>query len=175
MSKYVKDLIGGHYHKRLEDVSDALIVNVIGLDVNQSVVLRKRLREKNIKLFVVKNSLAKRATEGTPLAPAFEGLEGAAAVVWGGDDFVSLVKEIVQLHNDGDYEAFKARGGVMEGVVLTTDRVKEISTWPSHGEQLSILSGQILSPAANLAACLKGPGGMLASQVKKKSKSEDQE
>ena len=75
MSKYVKDLVSKHYAQRLDGVDDALVVNVIGLDANQSVVLRKELREKNIQLLVVKNSLAKRATEGTPLAPG-EGVTG---------------------------------------------------------------------------------------------------
>jgi large subunit ribosomal protein L10 len=44
------------------------------------VVLRRQLREKNIHLLVVKNGLAKRATEGTPLSAAFDGAEGALAV-----------------------------------------------------------------------------------------------
>ena len=48
----------------------------------------KSCGSKNIKLMVVKNSLARRATEGTPLAPAFEGVEGTLAVVWGGEDIV---------------------------------------------------------------------------------------
>ena len=65
----------------------------------QTVVLRKELREKGIQLTVVKNSLARRATEGTVLAPAFEGLEGTLAAVWGAEDFVSLAKEVVRLHD----------------------------------------------------------------------------
>ena len=54
----------------LDGVDDALLVNVVGLDANQSVLLRKQLRDKNIQLLVVKNSLARRATEGTSLGPS---------------------------------------------------------------------------------------------------------
>ena len=69
MSKRIKNLLADEFSQRLEGVNDALLVNVIGLDANQSVVLRRQLREKNIELMVVKNGLAKRATEGTALAP----------------------------------------------------------------------------------------------------------
>jgi large subunit ribosomal protein L10 len=172
MSKYVKNLVANDIGRRLEGVEDALLVNVIGLDANSSVVLRKRLREKDINLLVVKSSLAKRATEGSSLAPAFKGVEGSLAVVWGGEDFISLTKEVTALHNDRDYKAFEARGGVMDGEALSADRVKEISKWPNRAEQLSILSGQILAPGANLSAALLGIGGQLASQIKQKSEEE---
>ncbi len=142
------------------------MADVIGMDANTTSSLRKRLREKNISLMVVKNSIARRATEGTSLAPAFEGLNGTAAMLWGADDFVSLVKEVVALDKDEeDFEKFAARGGVMDGEALDSDKVKEISKWPSREEQLSMLVGQILGPGSTLAAQLIGPGGSLASQI----------
>ncbi len=173
MSKYVKDLISKDLAGRLEGVDDALLVNVIGLDANKTVTLRKELRAKNINLMVVKNSLAMRATKGTPLEAAFEGATGTLALVWGAEDFVSLVKEIDNLDKDkDDYEIVKTRGGVMDGEQLSAERVKEISKWPNRTEQLSMLVGQILGPGAQLVSQLKGPGGSLASQIEQKSKEE---
>ena len=115
----------------MDGVQDCVLANVIGLDANTSVALRRRLREKDIHLLVVKNSLARRATEGTQLAPAFEGLQGSAAVLWGGEDFVSLVKEVIELDKAAEFEQFKARGGAMDGESLTAERVHEISKWPT--------------------------------------------
>ena len=116
---------------------------------------------------VIKNSLARRATEGTSLANAFEGLSGTAAVMWGAEDFVSLVKEVAQLDKDEEFEQFKARGGVMDGgASFSPERVLEISKWPNREEQLSLLVGQILGPGSQLASQLSGPGSALASQVK---------
>lgn len=169
MSKYVKDLLTKDLSNRLAGVDDALLVNVVGMEANQTVMLRKNFRDKNISLAVVKNSLARRATEGTPLSPAFEGVEGTLAIVWGGEDFVSLVKEVTEIDKSPEYEFFQTRGGVMDGEQLTPQRVKDISKWPNRAEQLSILSGQLLSPGATLSAQLLGPGGALASQIKKKS------
>lgn len=168
MSKYLKNLMADDLKQRLEGVDEALLVNVIGIDANKTVALRRQLREKNINLLVIKNSQVQRATEGTPLAVACENLEGTAALCWGGEDFVSLVKEVVELDKSEDYEAFAARGGVMDGEAVSAERLREISKWPNRQEQLSILSGQILAPGANLSAQLRGPAGQLASQVKQK-------
>ncbi len=170
MSKFVKQLITSELKTKFDAVDDALLVNVIGMDANETVMLRKELREKNIGLMVVRKSLAKRAKEGSPLATALDDMEGSLAVCWGSEDFVSLAKEITRLNDDEEtYAKFETRGGVMDGEQLSADRVKEISKWPSRTEQLSLLVGQILGPGGTLAAQLKGPGGTLASQIKSKS------
>ena len=169
MSKAVKNLVINDLSKKLDGVNDCLLVDVIGINANDTCALRKRLRDKNIHLTVIKNGLARRAAEGTPLAPAFEQMEGSLAVCWGGDDFIDLVKEVTELDKDEDLEHFQARGGVMDGESLTPDKVREISKWPNRAEQLSMLVGQILGPGSTLAAQLIGPGGTLAGQVKSKS------
>ena len=169
MSKYVKDLITKDLRNRLAGVEDALLVDVIGLENNKNVVLRQRLRQKNIHLLVVKNSLARRATEGTRLAPAFETAEGTMALVWGGEDIIALAKEVVKIAQDKEFERFVPKGGVMNGQPLAAEQVKAVSKWPTRQEQLSILVGQVLSPGASLSSQLLGAGAKLASQIKKKS------
>ncbi len=168
MSKTVKDLVSNELRQQLTGVTDALLVNVVGLDAIRTSKLRRELRAKKIYLEVVKNSLARRATEGTPLAPAFEGQQGTLAIVWGADDVVSLAKEITRLSELKEFDGFQTRGGAMDGAKLTAAEVKGVSTWPSRTEQLSLLSGQILSPGAKLVAQLTAMGGVLASQIKQR-------
>jgi len=165
MSKFVKNLIVDQIKKELSEVQDCVLVNVIGLDAGQSGQLRDRLHEKSINIRVVKKSMAIRATEGTDLAPAFEGVGGSVAVCWGGNDFVSMVKELVELDKDENFEAFSTCGGVLDGEALTPAAVAEISKWPTREEVLSTIVGQLLGPGATLSAQLIGPGGTLASQV----------
>ncbi len=169
MSKYVKDLMTSNIRQRLEGVESALLVNVVGLNAGQDYQLRKELRGKNIQLMVIRNSLAARATEGTLVNPAFEGLDGTAAVVWGGEDIVSLAKEVVRIAKDKAFAGFSARGGALDGQKLSAEDVEKVSKWPSRAEQLSILAGQILAPGANLVSQLTSVGGALASQIKQKS------
>jgi large subunit ribosomal protein L10 len=173
MSKYVKDLIVKDLRNRLQGVEDALLVDVIGMKNEKTVQLRQRLRAKNIRLMVVKNSLARRATEGTRLGSAFDRTEGTLALIWGGDDVVSLAKEIVKIAQLKEFEPFQPKGGAIDGQPLDAEEVKAVSKWPSRQEQLSILSGQILSPGAMLSSQLLGPGAKLASQIKKKGEEAD--
>jgi large subunit ribosomal protein L10 len=168
MSKYVKNLISDHLHKRLEGVNDALLVNMIGLKSNNTMRLRNELAGKNIQVMVIKNSMAARAAAGTPLAPMFEGVTGTAAICWGCEDIVSLAKEITKLTRDEKYKPFQARGGVMDGERLSPEQVAQVAKWPGRAEQLSLLVGQILSPGADLVSQLTSAGGAIASQIEQK-------
>lgn len=166
MSKYVKNLITDHVRQKLEGVEEALLVNVIGLDANTSNLLRCELADRGISLYVVKNSLAARATADSPLGPLFENIDRCAAVVWGSEDIVSLAKAITELVGDKRFEAFEARGGVLDGEWMDAAQVKAVSKWPSRTEQISIIAGQIIGVGGKLSAQLIGAGGALASQVK---------
>jgi ribosomal protein L10 len=168
MSKTVKNLLITDLRSRLSGVGDCLLVNVVGLNSEKTTKLRSELRKKNIQLQVIKNSMARRATEGTPIAAAFEGLEGSMAVVWGTEDVVSLAKEVIRLAEAKEFQGFEARGGAIDGAKVAAAQVKVISTWPSRPEQLSLLVGQILGPGATLAGQLIGGGGTLAAQIKQK-------
>jgi large subunit ribosomal protein L10 len=92
-------------------------------------------------------------------------------VCWGGEDIVSLAKEITRLIRDDAMAPFQARGGVMDGERLSAQQVELVSKWPSRTEQLSLLLGQILSPGATLAGQLNSVGGALASQIEQKAES----
>jgi len=173
MSKYVKNLITEDLRRRLEGVGSAVLVNVSQIDAVTSTKLRKVLREKNISLLVVKNSLAQRAVASAALAPMFEGLSGPAAICWGGEDIVSLAKEVLRLAEQKEYEKLELRGGCMDGKRLTPEEVKAVSKMPTRQELLALLAGQILSPGAKLAAQILGPGGALAAQIRQKAEPEN--
>ena len=175
MSKYVKDLLTEHLRQQLQGVDDALVVNLVGMDATHDNRLRKELRSKNIEVMVVKNSLARRAVSGTRLAPAMEGMSGSTAICWGGEDLVSLAKEIVKLARDPRFAPFAPCGGVMDGEKLTAAQVEQVSRWPSRREQLSLLMGQILGPGARLGGQLLAAGGALASQIAQKGEEEGAE
>ena len=66
----------------------------------------------------MKNSLARRATAGTPLAPAMENAAGMLALAWGGEDVVDLAKELDRLQGVKDYQGFECRGGSLDGARL---------------------------------------------------------
>jgi ribosomal protein L10 len=160
MSKLVDDL-----RSRLDGVGDVIVVSVGRLDAVKTALLRQTLRKKRIHLQLVKNSLARRATAGTPLAPAFSSTEGMLAIAWGAEDVVDLAKELDRLTGVKDFEGFECRGGALDGSRLEAADVKRVAKWPTRAEQLSLLSGQISAIAGRLSGQILAAGGTLAGQI----------
>jgi len=165
MSKLVKNMLVDDLKKRLDNVADVVVVSLGRLDAQKTTELRKTLRQKKIQLQLVKNSLARRATLDSPIAPAFEKTEGMLAIAWGGDDVVDLAKELDRLAGVKDYEGFECRGGALDGARLDADDIKRVAKWPTRAEQLSILSGQISSLGGKLSGQILSVGSAIAGQL----------
>jgi len=165
MSKAIKDMLVDDLKHRLQSVGEVMVVSLGKLDAQKTTRLRHTLRKKRIHLQLVKNSLARRATAGTPLAPAMTESAGMLALAWGGEDVVDLAKEIDRIAGDKEFEGFECRGGAMDGGRLGAADVKRVAKWPTRGEQLSILSGQISSLASTLSGQILSAGGVLAGQI----------
>jgi len=173
MSKFVKQLVTNDIAKRLDGVPYLMLVGLTGVDANKNKNLRAVLADKGINLLVIKNSLAKRATEGTPLEAGFRNMTGAYAVCWGASDIVSLAKELVKLTKDKNLQGFVIRGAVLDGEFLGDAQAIEVSKWPTREEQIAILLGQILGVGAKLSGQFIAFGGKLASQIEKIAEGKD--
>ena len=73
MSKYVKELVTRDIRRRLDGVDDAVLVNCVGMDANTTNELRGELDKRDIKLLVVKNSLAASRHRGHTTFRGFRG------------------------------------------------------------------------------------------------------
>jgi large subunit ribosomal protein L10 len=165
MSKLVKDMLVDDLKKRLDNVDNVVVVSLGRLDAQKTSALRSTLRKKKIHLHLVKNSLARRATLDTPIAPAFTKTEGMLAIAWGGEDVVDLAKELDRLAGVKEFEGFECRGGALDGARLEAGDIKLVAKWPTRAEQLSILSGQISGLASTLSGQILSAGGTLAGQI----------
>ncbi len=175
MSKFVKNIITEDLRKRLTGVENALLVNLVGMQVNDSNKLRASLAEKGVRVMVIKNSLAARATAGTSLEAAFSGLTGTAALCWGASDIVSLAKEVVKVTKEKQFQKFSIIGGVLDGEAFDAKQAVEISKWPTREEQIAILLGQITGVGSKLSSQLLAGGANIASQIKQRWDSEEEE
>jgi large subunit ribosomal protein L10 len=165
MSKVIKDMLVDDLKRRLDGVGDVIVVSLGTLDAQKTTALRQALRKKRIELQLVKNSLARRAMADTPLAPAMEDAAGMLAIAWGGEDVVDLAKELDRLQGVKDFEGFECRGGALDGARLGAAEVQQVAKWPTRGEQLSLLSGQISSLGSVLSGQIISAGGALAGQL----------
>lgn len=166
MSKFVKQLVTDKLKERLTDVNYAFLVSLVGIDANRNHALRSTLEERGINMTMIKNSMARRATEGTPLAPGFEKIDGACAVCWGSTDVVNLAKELVKLTRDKTLKGFEIKAAVLDGEALDSKQAVEVSKWPTREEQISLLLGQIVGVGGKLNSQLISVGGAIASQIK---------
>ena len=139
-----------------EDVKDAqsvVLVDYRGLTVAQDTELRKQLREAGVIYKVCKNTMMKRAFEGTDFAGLDEYLEGPSAIAISKDDATAPARILCKFAKGADKLEVKA--GVVEGKVYDLAGIQELSKIPSREELLSKLLGSIQSPIANFARVIK--------------------
>jgi large subunit ribosomal protein L10 len=132
----------------------ALLVGFQGITVADDERLRRELREANLTYRVVKNTLAKRASEGTPLAQVKESFKGATAVALSTNDPVTLAKLMSKWAKEKPLFSFKA--AVVEGKAIDVKRIEELSNMPSKEELISKMMYVINSGAQRLAVCTAG-------------------
>ena len=138
-----------------DDVNGAagvVLVDYRGLTVAEDTELRKQLREAGIIYKVCKNTMMKRAFEGT----AFEGLnpylEGPSAIAISKNDATAPARIICKFAKDA--KALEVKAGVAEGTVYDANGVGELSKVPTREVLLGRLLGSMQSPIANLARVL---------------------
>ena len=136
----------------LTDAQSAVIVNYCGLTVAQDTELRKQLREAGVIYKVCKNTMMKRAFEGTDFAQLDEYLEGPSAIAISKDDATAPARIICKFAKTA--QALEVKAGVVEGTVYDANGVAELSKVPSREELLSKLLGSLQSPITNLARVL---------------------
>lgn len=134
------------------DAQSAVLVDYRGLTVAQDTALRKELREAGVVYKVYKNTLMKRAFEGTDYEQLFQHLDGPTAVAFGMEDATSPARILAKHAKTA--EALEFKGAVVEGTYYDANGVKAVASIPSREELISKLLGSLQSPITNLARVL---------------------
>lgn len=164
MSKPVKDMITQELQSRYAELDSALWLEVVGVDGVSTNQLRRELRDKDMRLEVVKNSLFRRAIGDGPLRPLAEALGGPAAIVTGGESLIDVAKLIDEWLPKA--KGIKLRGAVLEGEWLDESRVAGLSKMPTKRDLQAKVAAIILSPGGNVAGAINSGGGKIAGAVK---------
>ncbi len=165
MSKPVKEMIVSDYQGRLEGAEEALVISLRGVDAEGTETIRSGLREKSVRLTVVKNSLAKKAFEGTPLEVLGPVMKGQNAMLYSERSVVEVARELIKLVKD--FPDVELKGAVLDGELYAgEDGVTALSKFPTRDEAIAKVVTLILSSARNLVAQVKGPGSKVAGLVK---------
>jgi len=164
MSKTVKKLLTDSYREKFGDLDQALLVDIRGIDAVANNELRNELAGKDIRITVLKNTLAQAAIQNTALEPLKDLIDGPTAMVYGGESVVNVAREMVDRAKK--IEALELKGAVLDGQLFGPDEVERLSKYPTREEAVAEVVTLVLSPAKNLAGAIKGPGSTLASIIK---------
>ncbi len=136
----------------IKDAQSVVVVDYRGLTVAEDTQLRRQLREAGITYKVYKNTLVKRAVEGTEFENLTDVLEGPSAFAVSTDDATAPARIIAQFAKKAPKLEIKA--GVVEGTYYDADGMKVIADIPNRETLLSRLLGSMQSPITNFARVL---------------------
>ncbi len=134
---------------RLGDAETIFAVDYRGITVPQAAELRARLSEADATFRVVKNRLAKRATERAGTAELDQLFEGPTALAFVKGDAVTAAKAISTFGRQHDILEYK--GGLMDGAPLDPDQFMTIARLPGLDVLRGQLVGVVASPLTGLA------------------------
>jgi len=150
--------------KELGEVKNMFVAQLKGMTVAQDRELRHKIRETKSKYRVVKNTLVRKATQGTPAENLSKAFDGSTAIAYNANDPVSLAKALTAYAKANPLFVFKA--GIVEGRVINLADIASIAAMPSKEGLIAKLLFLINSPAQRLAVALNGVARNLAVVMK---------
>lgn len=155
MKREEKQQLVNELHEKFSTATVAILTEFNGLGVSEMTELRQKLRGVKGELCVVKNTLARRAVEGTSMTATQEAFQGPIAVTFGYADPVAparILKEFV----DKRTEKIKVKIGVVEGQVLDSKDLKRVASLPKKEVLIANLMSRMQSPMSGLVGGLQG-------------------
>lgn len=149
---------------KISDSVAGVIVDYSGTTVADDTLLRKELREAGIDYSVVKNTLLKRAIEGTDLEEMGTVLEGATALAVSKEDHVAAARVLKKFADS--HESFKIKSGYLDGKVIDVATIEALAKLPSREVLLATVLGAFQAPIAAFARAVQAvvdKGGEAAS------------
>lgn len=160
MSKLIKQMEMDALKQTFQDVRDMVVLSASKVSCQADTQLRAALRKKNIRLRVVKNSIARRVFDeiGMKVSKCWQ---GPTMLAWGSNSLAELSKELETLTRKND--KIKVKGAVSEGQEID---FKQALAMPTKPEAIGRAIGLALAPAARLLSQILAPAGQIAGQIK---------
>ena len=144
-----KQVVIDEIKEKFEKAQSAVVIDYMGITVEEADSMRRKLREAGVDYTVYKNTLAKRAIQGTDFEQLSEVLEGPSAFAFSYEDATAPARVL----NDAikEFKKMEFKGGFVEGDYYDKDAIAQIASIPSRDVLISKFMGSIQSPIANFA------------------------
>ncbi len=170
MNKTEKQKIVEELSWNFKEKKNVLLINFTALNVVDATELRRRVQPIGI-YQVVKNTLALRAAEGTPVEKLKSSFEGPTAIAYTDTDPVALAKVLTEFVRDHPEMTFKS--GLLDQNPISAEQIEDLAKTPSREELWSRLGFLLNAPLRGLAAALQSPVvrlGVVLKQLEKRKK-----
>ena len=141
----------------------AIAAEYRGLSVGEMTELRVKARNEGVYLRVVKNSLTKRAIEGTEFECMQDSLVGPLVMAFSQEDpgaAARLVKEFSKDHNKLIVKVI-----AIGGQVLPIEQLERLSKLPNRDQAIAILMAVMKAPIEKFVRTLNEPHAQLVRTV----------
>ncbi|PMD68353.1 50S ribosomal protein L10 [Companilactobacillus nuruki] len=139
--------------KQLVGAKSVIVVDYLGLTVEQVTEMRAELREQGATMQVIKNTILRRAAEKAGVEGLEEYFVGPTAIAYSETDPVGPAKVAAKFAKD--VEAVEIKGGIIEGKAATLDQIQELATLPDRDGLLSMLVSVLQAPVRDFAMVVK--------------------
>jgi large subunit ribosomal protein L10 len=159
MDRHQKDTLISSLHDDFSNVVTVVVAHYAGLTVSEMSSLRNQMREAGGSIKVVKNRLAKIASQGTPKECLSAILTGPTLMAFSFDPVAAarIINEYAKKN-----QKLTIIGGVFEHQLLDVEGVKTLATMPSLDELRGKIIGLLQAPATKVAGVIAAPAGQLA-------------
>ena len=137
--------------ERLKKAQTVVLAEYRGLPVEAITVLRSQARASGVYLRVLKNTLARRAVQGTPFEKLADQMVGPLA--YGISDDPVAAAKVLHAYAKGN-DRLVIKGGMMPNYLMSAKEVGSLATMPSREELLSKLLGTMQAPIAKFVQTL---------------------
>lgn len=139
--------------KQLTGAKSVIVIDYLGLTVEQATEMRAELREQGATMQVIKNTILRRAAEKAGVEGLEEYFVGPTAIAYSETDPVGPAKVAAKFAKD--VEAVEIKGGIIEGKAATLDQIQELATLPDRDGLLSMLVSVLQAPVRDFAMVVK--------------------
>ena len=155
-AKAAKQVVIDEIKDKFEKAGSVVVVDYLGLTVAEADKMRADLRKEGVDFTVYKNTLIKRAIDGSDFAGLAEGdtLKGSTALAFSGEDDVTAGARVVAKAIK-DFKKMAFKGGVVEGTVYDKAQIEEFASIPGRDVLIARFMGSVQSPMTKLALTLK--------------------